>query len=87
MANECMGESLHVCDQTQTSANVVLSKTYREGHFARRPMTFTDEQKLFQCNTCQTNETIHIAMGKAVDVSDDNFWYDYGMALEGPKTA
>ncbi|KAH7393823.1 heterokaryon incompatibility protein-domain-containing protein [Phaeosphaeria sp. MPI-PUGE-AT-0046c] len=57
--------------------------TYQEGHFARRRLTFTDEQVLYECNRCTRNETMNCAMGRQEDISSDIF----GLNRSSPRTA
>lgn len=56
--------------------------TYQEGHFARRRLTFTDEQVLYECNRCTRNETMNCAMGRQEDISSDIF----GLNRSSPRT-
>lgn len=48
-------------------------QTYQENYFARRRLIFTDEQVLFECNSCQRNETIPLPILADVDLPGDIF--------------
>lgn len=42
--------------------------TYHEEHFSRRRLYFTNEQVLFECNTCKRCESMHFKMDKGSQI-------------------
>lgn len=67
---------------TQKRADPIHAKTYQENHFARRRLIFTDEQVVFECNTCRRNESMLFAMSEEEDQCSDIF----GMGPGRPRS-
>jgi hypothetical protein len=76
-----MGKYVH--DSIIGFSKLTRVQTYQEAHFSRRRLIFTDEQMLFECDTCKRSESMLLSMGEEEDHSE----FVFGRRPGGPQSA